>query len=97
MVGVTPQKREREEGPEGQLLAMLPSVAMPNGVRTGSIVIVPRSDPASARAHARKNAIDYRSETRSIQLSPVYIRIGRPGCSTNRTTSPTTPPPPGAT
>ena len=34
---------------------------------------------------------------RSIQLSPVYIRIGRPGCSTNRTTSPTTPPPVGAT
>ncbi len=23
---------------------------------------------------------------RSIQLSPVYIRIARPGCSTNRTT-----------
>lgn len=31
--------------------------------------------------------------TLSIQLSPVYMRIGRPAVSTNRTTSPTTPPP----
>src|SRR6185295_12019739 len=35
--------------------------------------------------------------TRSIQPSPMYIRIGRPACSTNRTTSPTAPPPVGAT
>src|SRR5439155_5012216 len=35
--------------------------------------------------------------TRSIQPSPMYIRTGRPVCSTKRTTSPTAPPPVGAT
>jgi hypothetical protein len=78
---------------------------------TGHFIKIPHAkiDHPHLRVHAemagvlrgrfdesRGERITYGVFTRSIQESPVNMRIGRPLGSSKRTTSPTTPPPVGA-